>query len=134
MISILAYAGLRPDEATRARWRETAYRGHHSSRTNSASVIRDWITWTCRSDPERPLARAILADTGIDVERSLEFFAEHGGFCDCEILLNIAGRDDLDDQLRTRVAAVTRSRDRIWPCASPSAVLALGPEARSTGT
>lgn len=59
-------------------------------------------TWTCSSDPERPLARAILADMGVDVERSLEFFAEHGGFCDCEILLNIAGQDDLNDQLRRR--------------------------------
>jgi hypothetical protein len=27
----------------------------------------------------------------IDVEKSLEYFREHGGYCDCEILMNVAG-------------------------------------------
>ena len=26
---------------------------------------------------------------GLNVEESLEYFREHGGFCDCEILMNV---------------------------------------------
>lgn len=27
---------------------------------------------------------------GFDVEKSLEFFRQHGGYCDCEVLMNVA--------------------------------------------
>jgi len=27
--------------------------------------------------------------SGIDIEASLEYFEDHGGYCDCEILLNV---------------------------------------------
>ena len=30
---------------------------------------------------------------GIDVSESLAYFRLHGGYCDCEILLNVADRD-----------------------------------------
>jgi hypothetical protein len=26
---------------------------------------------------------------GVDIPASLEYFEEHGGYCDCEILLNV---------------------------------------------
>jgi Protein of unknown function (DUF2695) len=32
---------------------------------------------------------AMAAMGGIDIENSLAFFKEHGGYCDCEILLNV---------------------------------------------
>jgi uncharacterized protein DUF2695 len=36
------------------------------------------------------LAEKVLRDMGgIDIEASLEYFREHGGYCDCEILVNI---------------------------------------------
>jgi hypothetical protein len=54
----------------------------------------DWSeddTWHCHDDHR--FARAILEDMGgIDVKASLTFFEEHGGRCDCTILLNV----DLD--------------------------------------
>jgi hypothetical protein len=35
-------------------------------------------------------AKKIMAEMGnIDVEGSLEFFEARGGYCDCEILLNV---------------------------------------------
>ncbi|MFX0066975.1 MAG: DUF2695 domain-containing protein [Candidatus Hermodarchaeota archaeon] len=36
-------------------------------------------------------ARMILENNfpNIDIEKSLQYFEENGGFCDCEILLNI---------------------------------------------
>ena len=37
------------------------------------------------------LTERILAGmVGIDVQRSVEFFRRHGGFCDCEVLANVA--------------------------------------------
>ncbi|HKB38214.1 MAG TPA: DUF2695 domain-containing protein [Gemmataceae bacterium] len=39
-------------------------------------------------------AWAVLAYMDMDVERSIEFFEAHGGFCDCEVMLNIAAADD----------------------------------------
>jgi len=38
-------------------------------------------------------AKAIMAAMGgIDIEASLAFFEDHGGYCDCEILLNVEHR------------------------------------------
>lgn len=48
--------------------------------------------WTCDSnDHSKPFCRTILnAMGGFDVEESLRFFEQHGGFCDCEVLFNVA--------------------------------------------
>jgi hypothetical protein len=47
-------------------------------------------SWNCQHDHRH--ARAVLADEWpkLDVEATLELFREHGGFCDCEILLNVS--------------------------------------------
>ena len=45
--------------------------------------------WDCDSEQDRPRARAILTDMGFDVEKSLLYFEEQGGYCDCEIVLNV---------------------------------------------
>jgi hypothetical protein len=46
-----------------------------------------WI-WDC--DNDQSLAIAILEKMGaIDIPDSLEYFEEHGGYCDCEILMNV---------------------------------------------
>jgi hypothetical protein len=35
-------------------------------------------------------AKAVMtAMGGIDIEETLEYFKDHGGYCDCEILLNV---------------------------------------------
>jgi hypothetical protein len=39
-------------------------------------------------------ATRILRNMGADVDASLEYFAENGGYCDCEILLNV-DRDEV---------------------------------------
>jgi len=46
-------------------------------------------TWMCNGTT---FAEAILADMGFAesaISDNLEFFAEHGGFCDCEIVFNV---------------------------------------------
>jgi hypothetical protein len=30
--------------------------------------------------------------TTVDTEKSLEYFRSHGGFCDCEVLMNVDGK------------------------------------------
>ena len=46
-------------------------------------------TWTCAGGNARPCAVKILKAMGMDAEKSLAFFSEHGGHCDCEILFNV---------------------------------------------
>ena len=46
--------------------------------------------WVCSSKMDRPFATAILEKMGnIDIEQTMEYFNNHGGFCDCEILFNV---------------------------------------------
>jgi hypothetical protein len=50
----------------------------------------DKPSWSCQNDHRH--ARAVLASQWpqIDVGATLELFLEHGGYCDCEILLNVS--------------------------------------------
>lgn len=42
-------------------------------------------------------ARRLLEERGFDGEASLALYREHGGYCDCEILMNV--QDWLEDEL-----------------------------------
>jgi hypothetical protein len=47
--------------------------------------------WTCYGDLRA--ARAILGRMGLAesaIEVSLAYFKNHGGYCDCEVLMNVA--------------------------------------------
>lgn len=46
---------------------------------------------TCDGSIKRPRATKILHEMGADVEASLDYFAAQGGYCDCEIILNVDG-------------------------------------------
>jgi Protein of unknown function (DUF2695) len=59
----------------------------------------DWETFcnrlavtlaTCTCYGDHRLARELLPEFGVDVEKSITCFQENGGGCDCEILLNCA--------------------------------------------
>ena len=43
--------------------------------------------WTCHGDHTK--AREILKKMNCEVEASIEYFKSVGGFCDCDILLNV---------------------------------------------
>jgi hypothetical protein len=52
------------------------------------------VTWAC-SAHTRDKASAILRHMGAtddDLLATLDYFDENGGYCDCEILLNVDGR------------------------------------------
>jgi hypothetical protein len=49
-------------------------------------------TWRCAAGSDKTRARAVLSAMGFDegdIEASCEFFEQHGGYCDCEILFNV---------------------------------------------
>lgn len=46
-------------------------------------------TWKCAGGTNKTYATIILEDMGMDVEKSLAYFEQHGGYCDCEILFNV---------------------------------------------
>lgn len=48
------------------------------------------LTWKCIKKSDRPFSREILARFGgIDIETTMEYFAQHGGHCDCEVFFNV---------------------------------------------
>ena len=65
----------------------------------SAALYVDDESWQCdgdesnnRTTPEQVHrhAKGVMATMGgIDTAASLDFFKAHGGYCDCEILLNV---------------------------------------------
>ncbi|KKM82205.1 hypothetical protein LCGC14_1321900 [marine sediment metagenome] len=47
------------------------------------------LTWKCQGGEKQGSATIILKDMDCDIKASFEFFNEHGGYCDCEILFNV---------------------------------------------
>jgi len=62
----------------------------------------------CDASTRKPYAREILKEMGgFDIPTTIEFFESHGGYCDCEILLNVAAfAEELASELKssTRVS------------------------------
>jgi hypothetical protein len=47
----------------------------------------------CRNDHR--LAEQIMTQMGdVDIPGSIEFFEQHGGYCDCEIMFNVVCNDN----------------------------------------
>jgi hypothetical protein len=54
---------------------------------------KDDFTWTCAGGKDKTLATKILKDMGLseaDIAASMEYFEDNGGYCDCEIIFNVA--------------------------------------------
>ncbi len=48
--------------------------------------------WTCDCADAFPVTRRILAEMGLtpsEIEESIAYFRQHGGFRDCEVFLNV---------------------------------------------
>jgi hypothetical protein len=48
-------------------------------------------TWKCDGDHRR--TTILLKKYDVDIDKSIKYFEENGGFCDCEILFNVDKRD-----------------------------------------
>ncbi len=72
------------------RWDEFKKRLEGVEGVNMMWTDEEGYTLCCDGSPRMPFSRAILETMdGVDVEGSLVEFRENGGFCDCEVLLNI---------------------------------------------
>jgi hypothetical protein len=50
-------------------------------------------TWDCSGLDDFKRTRAILTNMGLDAvatAKSIEYFEKHSGWCDCEVLFNVA--------------------------------------------
>ena len=57
-----------------------------------AAAVGDSDGSGCTSSLERPLARRILMVMGFakpEIDASFDYFEQHGGYCHCEVLLNV---------------------------------------------
>jgi len=52
------------------------------------------VYWHCGGGNDQSKARAILARMGLrpaEIMANLQYFRNHGGYCDCEIVMNVDG-------------------------------------------
>lgn len=75
------------------RWKEFTFRLGGDEGCNFQEKVKGdphSIIWKCDHTSERPVTKSILKKMGgIDIEKTMEYFNEHGGFCDCEVLFNV---------------------------------------------
>jgi len=53
-------------------------------------------TWTCFGGTDKRHSRRVLAEMGLSpraIEASLAYFEDHGGYCDCEVVLNLGSEE-----------------------------------------
>lgn len=69
-----------------------------SERLNFQPHSESGFAWDCdSSDHSKPKAREVLEEMGFNKEqisKSMEYFEECGGGCDCEILFNVEKEDE----------------------------------------
>lgn len=54
---------------------------------------KERITWKCLGGNDKTFAKKILKNMGLtddEIIGSCEYFHDHGGHCDCEIIFNVA--------------------------------------------
>jgi Protein of unknown function (DUF2695) len=72
------------------RWEEFLERLEGPEGCNFREAAPGKTVWNCAGGDDKSLATAILTDMGASIEESLAYFEAHGGYCDCEILFNVA--------------------------------------------
>ena len=76
------------------RWKEFVKRLEGPEGINRRTVEGKHL-FDCPGKFNKPLARKILKAMGVlDIKGTMNYFNEHGGYCDCEIVWNIAEEDD----------------------------------------
>ena len=80
--------------ANHPRWNEFVERLEGKEGCDFQEDETEGITWKCKGGTDKTFAKIILATMPeIDIQKSMEYFEQHGGFCDCEILFNVRGRE-----------------------------------------
>ena len=72
-----------------ARWPEFLDRLEGQEGCNFCENPPGEFSWLCDGSSERSLARNLLAKMDVNIDKTLEYFAQHGGSCDCEVVFNV---------------------------------------------
>lgn len=51
------------------------------------NILFEYNDRRCSGDSK--FARFVLSREGVDIEKSIEYLQDNGGYCDCEILMNV---------------------------------------------
>ena len=51
------------------------------------NILFEYNDRRCSGDSK--FARFVLSKEGVDIEKSIEYLQDNGGYCDCEILMNV---------------------------------------------
>jgi hypothetical protein len=70
------------------RWMEFVVRLNGPEGVNCRAVDGTPVSWTCNGDFQAT-SRVLKLMGGLDITQSLEFFKSEGGYCDCEVLMNV---------------------------------------------
>jgi len=62
----------------------------HPRWKNFLELVHILLGYNGPCSSELTLAKFVLEREGVDVEKSIEYLQDNGGFCDCEILMNVA--------------------------------------------
>jgi len=74
------------------RWDEFCKRLKGSEGCNFRYDENGKLIWNCGGGEDKSFAIKILETMPeIDIQRSIEYFETSGGWCDCEIILNVMG-------------------------------------------
>jgi hypothetical protein len=82
---------------THLRWKEFTQRLGGPEGCNFRDGKNGLAIWNCGGRRDQSLSRKILGRMGFldgEIEDTLEYFTEHGGHCDCEILFNVDSAED----------------------------------------
>ena len=72
------------------RWTEFAERLEGPEGCDFQEDTNGKITWQCNGGFDLSKSEKILKHMGgIDIPKTLTYFTEHGGHCDCEVLFNV---------------------------------------------
>jgi hypothetical protein len=82
-----------PMTPTHPRWNEFCARLEGPEGCNIQTDAEGNVTWQCGGGNDKTRAKAILRRMGgIPIQASMDYFEANGGYCDCEILINIAAQ------------------------------------------
>ena len=70
---------------------------HPQWRVFCEELARAIRRYGCDGGTSQRQAEKILPKYGINIDESLAYFNEHGGYCDCEILLNVNQCDEVEE-------------------------------------
>jgi hypothetical protein len=100
-------------DPTHPKWDEFCDRLEGTEGCNYRNSADGETTWDCAGGEDKTFAEKILKDIGnIDIAETFALFEQHGGYCDCEILMNVAESFEEEAKLPAKIDRKTFKREQ----------------------